>query len=156
LTRLPTEVRTRLRDIPRHLRALQSLLASTNEEPYAAAARSTDPDVLTRDVYPLERAFEILGNYVVELAKSGVEAIGAGPKDAVRDLQTLAAEGATTPSRAARLIEVHRTRNNLAHRYPDIRGRMIFEAAGILETELGPFLRDYTRWMIAQLPDESR
>jgi uncharacterized protein YutE (UPF0331/DUF86 family) len=150
LMRLPIDVRARLRDIPRHLRALQSLLATTDEDRYSDAARSSDPDVLTRDVYPLERAFEIIGNYVVELAKSAVELIGLEPQDGVSNLRRLADEGALSRSRAAQLIDVHRTRNNLTHQYPDVHARMVFEAAEILERETGPFLRDLTRWLIEQ------
>lgn len=151
LMRLPVDVRARLRDIPRHLRALQSVLATTDEGRYSDTARSSDPDVLTRDVYPLERAFEIIGNYVVELARSGVEVIGLEPQNAVLNLRRLADEGATSRSRAQQLIDVHRTRNNLTHQYPDVRARMVFEAAGILEREVGPFLRDFTPWLIKQL-----
>jgi uncharacterized protein YutE (UPF0331/DUF86 family) len=151
LMRLPVHVRARLRDIPRHLRALQSLLATTDEHRYSDAARSSDPDVLTRDVYPLERAFEIIGNYVVELAKSAIEVIGLEPQDAVLNLRRLADEGAISRSRAERLIDVHRTRNNLTHQYPDVRARMVFEAAENLEREVGPFLRNFTPWFIEQL-----
>jgi uncharacterized protein YutE (UPF0331/DUF86 family) len=152
LMRLPVGVRARLRDTPRHLRALQSLLASTDDERYATAARSSDPDVLTRDVYPLERAFEIISNYVVELAKAGaVDGLGLAPQDAVHNLRLLATEGAIARSRAERLIDVHRTRNGLVHQYPDVRARMIFQAAEILENEIGPFLRDYTHWFIKRL-----
>ena len=150
--RLPLDVRARLRDTPRHLRALQSLLASTNDERYASAAKSSDPDVLTRDVYPLERAFEIVSNYVVELAKAGlVEGLGQEPQDAVQSLRLLAEEGAITRARSEQLVDVHRTRNNMTHQYPDVRARMIFEAAGILEAEVGRFLRDYTQWFIDRL-----
>jgi uncharacterized protein YutE (UPF0331/DUF86 family) len=151
LMRLPVDVRARLRDIPRHMRALQSLLATTDEGRYSEAARSSDPDVLTRDVYPLERAFEIISNYVVELARSAIEFIGLEPQDAVLNLRRLAHEGASSRSRTEQLIDVHRMRNNLTHQYPDVRARMIFEAAEILERETGPFLRDFTPWFIKQL-----
>jgi uncharacterized protein YutE (UPF0331/DUF86 family) len=140
-----------LRDIPRHLRALQSLLASTDEERFANAARSPDPDVLTRDVYPLERAFEIISNYVAELAKAAVVFLGLEPQDAVQNLRRLADEGAIARSRSDRLIDVHRTRNSLAHQYPDVRARIVLQAAATLEREVGPFLRDFTRWFSAQL-----
>jgi uncharacterized protein YutE (UPF0331/DUF86 family) len=155
LMRLPLDVRARLRDTPRHLRALQSLLAATNDEQYASVAKSSDPDALARDVYPLERAFEIISNYVVELAEAGVvEGLGQAPRDAVQNLRLLADEGAITRTRLERLIDVHRTRNNMTQQYPDVRARMIFEAAEILEAETGPFLRDYTHWFIDKLgPD---
>jgi uncharacterized protein YutE (UPF0331/DUF86 family) len=151
LLQLPVEVRSRLRDIPRHLRALQSLLASTDEERYANGARSSDPDVLTRDVYPLERAFEIISNYVAELAKAAVSFAGLAPQDTVQNLRRLASEGAIARSRADRLIDVHRARNYLAHQYPDVRARVVMQAAATLESEVGPFLRDFTRWFSARL-----
>lgn len=152
LMRLPVDVRARLRDIPRHVRALQSLLAATSEERYASAARSSDPDVLTRDVYPLERAFEIVSAYVAELATAGVvEGLGLESQDGVENLRRLGRAGAVARSRAERLIDVHRTRNTLVHQYPDVRARLIVEAARSLEADIGPFLREYTRWFIEQL-----
>jgi uncharacterized protein YutE (UPF0331/DUF86 family) len=156
LARLPVDVRARLRDTPRHFRALQSLLASTEEEQYANAARSSDPDVLTRDVYPLERAFEIISAYVIELAKSGVvDGLGLEPQDGVQNLRRLAEAGAIARSRAERLIDVHRTRNNLVHQYPDVRARLVFQAAAILEAEIGPFMREYTHWFIGKLDENA-
>jgi hypothetical protein len=52
------------------------------------------------------------------------------------------------------MIDVHRTRNSLVHQDPDVRARMIFQAAEILETAIGPFLPDYTHWFIRQPPAE--
>jgi uncharacterized protein YutE (UPF0331/DUF86 family) len=144
-------VRTRLRDIPRHLRALQSILATNDEDRYAAAAKSSEPDVLARDVYPLERAFEILIGYVVELAEAGVEALGLESQDGVKDLRVLAEHGALARSRAERLIAVHRARNNLVHQYPDVRARSVFEAATTLDADTGPFVRDFVPWLIERL-----
>jgi uncharacterized protein YutE (UPF0331/DUF86 family) len=154
LLRLPPAARTRLRDIPRHLRALQSILATTDEDRYSAAARSSDPSVLTRDVYPLERAFEILIGYIVELAQIGVEALEIEPRDAVRSLRTLVDRGAVTRARAERLVAVYRARNALVHQYPDVRARLVYEAADALDTETAPFVRDYTPWLIATLDAE--
>lgn len=133
---------------------MQSLLASIDRDGYASAARSDQTEVLIRDVYPLERAFEILSNYTAELAKSAIAFLGQDPRDAVQNLRSLADERAVTRSRAERLIGVHRTRNNLVHQYPDMRARMLFEAAEILERELGPFLRDLTSWFIGRLDRE--
>jgi predicted nucleotidyltransferase/uncharacterized protein YutE (UPF0331/DUF86 family) len=151
LMRLPIDVRARLRDMPRHLRALQSILAGTDEDRYSNAARSTDADALTREVYPLERAFEIVSNYVVELAKSAVELLGVESQDAVQNLRRLGSEGAISRSRTEQLVDVHRMRNNLTHQYPDVRARLVFEAAEILEREVGPFLRSLTPWYIERL-----
>jgi uncharacterized protein YutE (UPF0331/DUF86 family) len=148
---LPPAVRTRLRDIPRHLRALRSILASIDEDGYSAAAKSSDPSILAREVYPLERACEILVGYVVELAQAGVEAAELEPQDAVRNLRILADHGAIARARAERLIEVHRTRNAMVHQYPDVRARTVYEAAEALDAEIAPFVRDYTPWLIERL-----
>src|SRR5438067_5509870 len=68
LTKPPRAIRTRLADVPRHYKALGYALEQFGgEEEYVAAASSTDPRELAR-VYAVERPFELLEKYVIELA----------------------------------------------------------------------------------------
>lgn len=104
--------------------------------------------MLTRDVYPLERAFELLNNYVGELVATAVVHAGREAGSALQNLRCLAELGGVAKSRAERLGAVHQARNQLQHQYPDVRAPLILEAAETLVTELRPFLRDYARWFL--------
>lgn len=147
---MPTAVRTRLRDIPRHLRALSSLLAGIDADRFVAASTNSDPDVLARDVYPLERAYEILANYAAELASVSLETAGLETTSAPANLRRLAEAGAISKARAERMVTVLQKRNALVHAYPDVRAHTVHDAATVLEQELGPFVRELTRWLLAQ------
>ncbi len=139
--------------MPRHLRALKLALSRTNEQQLTNAMRSGDAEVLLAEVYPVERPFELLDNYVGELASIALEFVGEEAQDAVRNLRRLADLGGVSRSRAAKLIDVHRVRNALAHEYPDVIASRVVEAAEILGNELGAFLNEYTRWFVSALGD---
>lgn len=98
-------------------------------------------------VYPLERAFEIVDNYVVELAALGLAECGIESLDAPRNLARLRKEGAIGGMRCRNLARIHRVRNELAHEYPDVRAQAVYEAAQLLAGELPGFFRDYAAWM---------
>jgi uncharacterized protein YutE (UPF0331/DUF86 family) len=134
---------------------LRSLLAVVDADRFAASSIDVDPDVLARDVYPLERAYEILANYTAELARTALEAAGIEPESGPRDLRRLAEEGALEKARAERLVTVLQHRNALVHEYPDLRARMVYDAATLLERELGPFVRELTMWLVAGPPDRA-
>lgn len=154
LRRLPAGVRERLADIPRHLRALRSIAGSVSAERYQQAYQSGDADALARDVYPIERALEILDNYMIEMAEAGVKALGQAPDTSgVANLRTLVENGAVSSSCVERLIDVHRTRNQLIHNYPHVRARMIFDAVEILDKEVVAFMRGYVPWLVEQFRD---
>lgn len=50
----------RLADMRRHYEALGYVLERTTQEEFVHASRVADPEQLSTQVYPLERAFEIL------------------------------------------------------------------------------------------------
>lgn len=151
LLRLPREVRVRIRDIPRHLRAFRLALSRTSEERLVDAMRSGDEEVLLAEVYPIERPLELLDNYIGELTMIGLEDAGEPLGSGVENLRRLAELGGVATSRAERLIEVHRTRNDLEHQYPDVAAAGIFEAAGILSKDISPFLSEYLRWFLDRI-----
>jgi hypothetical protein len=69
---LPTPVKTRLAETDRkHALTLKKLLEETSKQEFVAAVAEGSTDALLTKVYPLERAFEILVNFVVELAALG-------------------------------------------------------------------------------------
>lgn len=145
---LPRAILARVRDLPRHYRALRHNLETISLEEYARAAAGPSELQLNRLVYPIERPFEILDNYVVELARLVLEAAGLGTGDASFNLRRLAEEGVISDARRRRLAEIHRVRNQAQHDYPDARARVVYEAAGQLVDEVLGFLEDTFRWLL--------
>ena len=144
---LPRPIRARLQDIGRHYRALRANLDSISLEDYSRASVSSDERQLSRLVYPIERPFEIVDNYVVELAELALEELALGTGDARWNLRRLEEEGAISGERRRRLTEVHRIRNDAQHGYADVPARLLYEAAQQLVAEVPGLLRDYARWL---------
>jgi len=146
--RLPPEIRVRFADARSHYRALVLALERTSATDYEHALKTREAEALTQHAYPLERPFEILDNYVVELARAGLGLAGkdsAGAASAV--LTRLQAEGVISEARRKKLRDVNDRRNELQHEYPDARSALVYEAATILVAELPGFFRDYGAWM---------
>jgi uncharacterized protein YutE (UPF0331/DUF86 family) len=153
--RLPRPIATRLADLRRHHRALLYAMGGFGEDfdldAFAAASASADPEELAR-VYAVERPFELVDNYVVELAVAGLEAAGTlepgeDPGGGIAALRRLRDAGVVSQQRCDRLERVHRVRTEIQHEYPDVRSRSVHEAAYLLASELPGFLRDYARWL---------
>jgi uncharacterized protein YutE (UPF0331/DUF86 family) len=148
---LPREFRLRLVDVPRHLRALEFALEQfDDEDDFAEAARSKDPRELGR-VYAVERPFELLDNYNVELARLGLVEAGLRAVDDTATAKSnfwLLADGGVIPKTLAdRLIDVHELRNQLAHEYPDVRARQVYEAAHALRAAVAPYYDALVKWL---------
>lgn len=151
---LPSRIVERLRDLRRHLLALEYALESFGEfnaeESFVAAARSSDPAELTRAL-AVERAFEILVNYVSELAVEGLKLSGDRraheAPDAVRDIRRLQASGVLPNRLGERLVDHIRSRNRLQHEYPELQAREIYAAARATLGDLPAFARGYARWL---------
>jgi uncharacterized protein YutE (UPF0331/DUF86 family) len=144
---LPRPIKVRLADVRRHYQALVHVLDATTEEQFVAAARLSDPVQLSSQVYPLERAFEILGNYVSELNELGLGEAGLTPTDRPANLRLLEREGVIGAARARRWRGILEARNQLQHEYPDVRAAGMYEAATTLRDDLPAYLRDYVAWM---------
>ena len=149
----PRKIRLRLADVPRHLRALAHAVdAFADEDDFAVAARSHDPDVLAR-VYAVERPFELLANYAVELARLGV--VAGGLRDGETDATAKATfllmrdHGVIGSALCERLIDVHDLRNELEHEYPDVRARRVYRAAREVESVVRDYFRRYLTWLDA-------
>ena len=145
---LPREIRLRLTDTRSHYRALAFALEQVSVEDYELALRDRTAEALTKYVYPIERPFEILSNYVIELTRMGLElanrdSTGAGPAM----LERLRVEGVISEQRRAKLKYIHDQRNELQHEYPDARGALVYDAAKVQVAELPGFFRDYAAWM---------
>jgi uncharacterized protein YutE (UPF0331/DUF86 family) len=145
--RLPRKIALRLADVRRHYEALAFILERTTEDQFVEATRNADPEALSRDVYPLERAFEILGNYVAELNELGLQEAGLTAGDRPANLRLLEREGVIGSERARRWRAILQTRNELQHEYPDVRATRVYAAAADLAGDLPSYLRAYVDWM---------
>jgi uncharacterized protein YutE (UPF0331/DUF86 family) len=151
LAKPPRAIRTRLADVPRHYKALGYALEQfESEEEYVAAATSKDPKELAR-AYAVERPFELLENYVIELAHGGLVETGAiAAEDSTsgrEDLRSLADRNVITKTLRDRLVELHDLRNQLVHEYPDVKAHRLYNAAVALLPVVREFLARYLTWL---------
>lgn len=144
---LPRKITVRLKDITRHARALALAIDETPRERFIEASVSDDPDRLNKFVYPLERSFEIVGNYIAELNELGLQVAGLAPVNRPKDLRLLADENVISSSRADKWRAILDRRNRLQHDYPDVRAGAIYDAAADAIIDLPAYLRDYAGWM---------
>jgi uncharacterized protein YutE (UPF0331/DUF86 family) len=151
VTKPPRPIRTRLADVPRHYKALGYALEQfESEEAYVAAATSTDPRELGR-AYAVERPFELLENYVIELAHLGLIESGAlAAADSTtgrEDLRSLAESGVITKTLRDRLVDLHELRNQLVHEYPDVKAHRLYATATALLPLVREFMARYLAWL---------
>jgi uncharacterized protein YutE (UPF0331/DUF86 family) len=145
---LPTPIKTRLAETRKHALALKGILEGTTREAFAAAVADGSADALVTNVYPLERAFEILVNFIVELAELGLQLAEIVPdSSSARVLKQLETEGVISKSRRERLAVIYRARSEMQHAYPDVGAQQTYDAAQSLLDELGGFFADYARWL---------
>ena len=144
---LPRGIQVRLADVRRHYEALAYVLDQATKEQFMQAARQADPVELAAHVYPLERAFEILGNYAAELNELGLREAGLAPGDRPANLRLIVREKVIGAARGRRWRGILEARNELQHEYPDVRAAGIYEAASVLADDLPGYLRDYVAWM---------
>jgi len=131
----------------RHFEALAYVLERTTEEQFVQASRLNDPERLSSEVYPLERAFEVLCNYVAELNELGLEVAGLTPGDRPTNLGLLEREKVLGSERTRRWRGILEARNELQHEYPDIRAAGVYEAAVELAGDFPAYVREYVAWM---------
>jgi len=145
---LPTPIKTRLAETRKHALALKALLERTTKTEFVAAVDEGSADALVATVYPLERAFEILVNFVVELAELGLQLAEIVPDgSSAKVLAQLETEGVISKSRRERLATIYRARTEMQHAYPDVVAQATYDAARSLLDELAGFFRDYARWL---------
>lgn len=131
----------------RHYEALGQVLERTTPEEFVQASRLADPERVITQVYPLERAFEILCNYVAELNELGLDAAGLTPGDRPTNLRLLEREKVLGSARTRRWRGILEARNELQHEYPDVRAAGVYQAAVDLAGDFPAYTRDYVAWM---------
>jgi len=144
---LPRAIKIRLADVRLHYEALVHSLEQSSRDEFTEAARLGDPVRLARSVYPVERGFEILCNYVAELSELGLREAGIEPGDRPTNLRLLEREGVIGAERRRKLRAALDARNDLQHEYPDVRASGMYQAAEDLVAELPGYLADYVAWL---------
>lgn len=146
--RLPGSINRRIAELPPHLRALRENLEQTSLEDYQDALARKTTAALSTSAYPLERAFEITDNLLVELAEEGLAAAekATGP-DRAADLRRLRDLKVITANLCDRLVNTHRIRSAVQHAYIDVEPELVYEAASLLPDDALVFLRSYVTWL---------
>jgi uncharacterized protein YutE (UPF0331/DUF86 family) len=144
---VPAPIAQRLSGLAPALRTLQLALGKVSPSDYKDGVHSRDPGKLIEIVYPLERSFEVVSNYITELTGLALKELSTAPVDGIRDLEALAGEGVITKQLAEQLADIHRARNDITHEYPDVRASIIYPACEELSRLVHPFLRSYLRWL---------
>jgi uncharacterized protein YutE (UPF0331/DUF86 family) len=127
--------------------ALALLLGRISFDEYKAGLHSHDPVILADVVYPLERAFEVANNYVIELVELALEELGVTPVEGPRNLELLTEAGVITTRLAEQLADIHRARNQLSHDLPDLGASILYPACEELVKVLPAFFRAYGAWL---------
>ena len=161
--RLPPAITGRLRDLRLHRDTLLYAMGTFGEgfprDRFVAAAAGNDP-AERASVLAVERAFEILMNYVTELTVAGLVAAGrrnaAEATSAPREFRQFRDEGGISADLCDRLIALHRTRNDLQHEYPTLQAHALHAAANEFLVGFASFMRSYSAWLREHIVDDER
>lgn len=142
-----------LADLPKHRDALDAAMAEFGQdfdlEALQAAAASEDP-VDRNKVAVVERDFEVLQNYLLELAERGLSEARRTGREAgttgADPFERMAEIGMIPETAARRLIDLQGTRNVIQHGYP-VAVPALHESVNALRTELGPFVERFSAWL---------
>lgn len=99
----------------------------------------------------VERNFEIIHNYLMEIIRFGLELSGeiqhADRANAPRDVRTVQRLGVIDRRHGDLLIKLHEVRSGLQHWYPDIVGTEVHTAVTALLESLGYLERTLRKWI---------
>ncbi len=128
--------------------AMEGFGADFEEGPFLAAASSDEAHERNR-VTVVERLFEVLANWLHELAARGLaegQRLGVVDKSPGHPWERLAALGVVSHESASRLQRVKELRDILCHAYPPANWRTLHEGVLMLVDELDPYLTGFERW----------
>ncbi len=121
-----------------------------NEQTFIAAFTSSDPDELNK-ARAVERDFEVIANYIAELAHEVVrdaKLVRQGAKrDARRDYGVLQTAGVISASVCTTLQAIQKMRNEEQHLYPDVKAPLLYQAIVDLLAVAPKFLSGYTKFL---------
>lgn len=119
-----------------------------DRDAFGAAARSADARERNK-VAAVERDFEVLLNWVHELASRGLaeaQRVGRAAKAPGHPWDRLAELGAISRALAQRLQEAKELRDALGHAYPPATWELVHEAVESLLSDLDAYLDGFGRW----------
>jgi uncharacterized protein YutE (UPF0331/DUF86 family) len=115
-----------------------------------SAATVSDDAANRNDVAALERDYEVLVNWLDELAARGLSEalrLKAIEKTTGDAFERLGQAGAISKRSAARLVGLRRIRDDLQHAYPWERADLLHGAVNALVHEIDRFIDRYERWL---------
>jgi uncharacterized protein YutE (UPF0331/DUF86 family) len=153
---LETKLRARLDRLPGERRTLVRALAAISPDndlqALVDAFNSSNDDTINR-VRAVERNFEVLHNFLVEIVRLGLELDGSRRHDAAanapRDIDELRRRGVLSATQAKTLLRMHEVRSGLQHWYPDMVGPEAHQAVTDLLATLTPITQSLKRWIEA-------
>jgi len=131
------------------LAAMEGFGLDFEEGRFLTAASSRDAHERNR-VAVVERLFEVLVNWMHELAARGLEEgqrLGVVDKTPGNPWERLAALSAISHESASRLQRVKELRDILGHAYPPANWRTVHEGVLMLVDELDPYLASFEEWV---------
>ena len=155
---ISAKLAARLDRLPRERRMLIAALASISPDndlgALVDAYNSADDDAVNR-VRMVERNFEVIHNFVVEIIRYGLELDGtrdhSAPLNAPRDIDELRRRKILTSEQARTLTRVHEVRSGLQHWYPDMIGPEIHQASADLLAQLASIIQRLRNWQTDEL-----
>jgi len=137
----------RLSGILTDVKVLKLLFDEVSLDAYRDGLKGKDPIALIETVYPLERAFEVGSNYMVELIELGLGELGIASKDGPRDIGAFVSQKVISASMGEQLVAIHRARNMLTHDYPDLKASVVYDGATVCVNVLPRFVQRYITWL---------
>jgi len=151
---LQEKAEARLRRLGPERRALEAAVfavsADVDLQEFVDAFNSASDERLNQS-RAVERNFEIIHNYLLEIIRIGLELQGelqhSDRANAPRDVRTIQRLGVVDRRNADLLIKLHEVRSGLQHWYPDIVGTEVHSAVTDLLASLGYLERILGAWI---------
>jgi hypothetical protein len=152
------KIRTRLERLPSERRALEAAMVAITPDFDLQVLTDTYNSHREEDinrVRVVERNFEVIHNFLTEIAKLGLELAGERRLDnmanAPRDFDALERLGVITRQQRQALIRLHDVRSGLQHWYPEMLGPEIHAAVIELLGVLTPISSRLRTWFEDEL-----
>lgn len=152
------KIRMRLRRLPTERRALEAAMVAITPDfdlQQFTDAYNSEREADINRVRLVERNFEVIHNFITEIAKFGLEITGDrnvnDQANAPRDLSELGRLHVITAQQQKSLIRMHDVRGGLQHWYPEMLGPDIHSAVEQLLQILTPVCSRLQSWFESSL-----
>lgn len=153
---LVEKAEARLRRLAPERRALEAAVFAVSEsgdlQEFVEAFDGSNDERLNKS-RAVERNFEVIHNYLVEIIRYGLELGGelqrSDQANAPRDVRAIQRLGVIDRRHADALVQLHEVRSGLQHWYPDVVGTEVHAAVTQLLASLGYLERNLRAWFNA-------